>query len=105
MKNLILLIFLLRKAVDAVDALDDARYTVLIDAGSAGTRMFVYSYDEKSPWESLKEVVSQKHKTGLSCAFKLPSIALSSLVGQRHLVEGLLQELLRTASEFPLWTH
>jgi hypothetical protein len=42
----------------------EMRYSVLIDAGSAGTRIFVYSFQAPAPLESLSEVVSKKVNKG-----------------------------------------
>jgi Golgi nucleoside diphosphatase len=44
-------------------AASDVKYTVLIDAGSAGTRVFVYSFNQH-PLDSLAEVGSSKKNIG-----------------------------------------
>jgi Golgi nucleoside diphosphatase len=42
------------------------RYNVIIDAGSAGTRAFIYKYDADRPLETLTEYSSKKYHTGVN---------------------------------------
>ena len=39
-------------------------YAALIDAGSAGTRVYIYSFNKQFPLESLVEVSSKRIKLG-----------------------------------------
>lgn len=90
MMQLILLLLMLIKQVSS-------DFTVLLDAGSTGTRVYVYSYDKEQPFHSINEI-ARKRST-----FPLSSF-VNNTIGLSEQITSLIQ-FAKTKVPFQEWSN
>mmetsp|Transcript_10676 Transcript_10676/g.16173 ORF Transcript_10676/g.16173 Transcript_10676/m.16173 type:complete len:472 (-) Transcript_10676:11-1426(-) len=83
--SIICILYTLLLSISSIYSTTDSTsltYSVFIDAGSAGTRVYIYTYNIDSPLDTLTEISSKKIQTALS------SLYLNE-EGLRSLIESL----------------
>jgi Golgi nucleoside diphosphatase len=73
-----------------VSAAAQSHYTIIIDAGSSGSRVHLYQYDAGNNFHSIKEVFTESNKQGLSSFADHPEEAGASL---KILLDDVQQQL------------
>jgi hypothetical protein len=89
MKAIIILLMMIRQVC--------SDFTVLLDAGSTGTRVYVYSYDKEQPFQSINEIARKRSM------FPLSSF-VNNATGLSEQITSLIQ-FAKTKVPFEEWSN